>query len=72
MIKPQNKSLVVFSPRFPQLFNGRKRFFVTLNTMSNYIGSENAHNLIIKLEKVQQDKTTWKFRNHGKLEIYWK
>lgn len=68
----KNSCLVVFSPKIKELFNNRKRFFVTINTLDKYIGSHNAHIVRSKLTILQADKGTFKFRSVGKIEIYQK
>lgn len=66
----KNSCLVVFTPKQPQNYNNRKRFFVTLNTLQQYIGSGNAESVLFGFNSARTDKCTFKFRKYGKIEIY--
>ncbi|MNG22990.1 hypothetical protein D3C85_322570 [compost metagenome] len=48
----------------------RKRIFVSANTLTLYIGKENANKLIQAIKTIKVDKVTLKYRKHGKIEIY--
>jgi len=66
------KCLVVFEPKNKHNYKNRRRFLITLNTMSKYIGEKNAQALKFELKEIRTDKHTRKYRSHGKIEIYWK
>jgi len=61
---------VVFTPRDKAQYNGKKRFLVSLNQLSKYMGPENANRTVLRLRKSFADKTTIKLRTRGKFEFY--
>jgi hypothetical protein len=63
---------IVFSPKNIELYNFRKRFLISCNNLSKYIGKNNADTVKIKVSRFKSDKCTLKFRKYGKIEIYYK
>lgn len=63
--------LIVFTPKDSRQYIN-KRFLISINQLSKYIGSHNAAAVLNRFERCQQDKCTIKLRKHGKIEIYQK
>ena len=63
--------LIVFTPKDNQQYVN-KRFLISVNQLSKYIGSHNATVVLNRFERCQQDKCTIKLRKYGKIEIYQK
>jgi hypothetical protein len=61
---------VVFSPKEPQMYQDRKRFYISINRLSFYVGQNNSLAVITALKVCTTDKSTMRFRKYGKLEIY--
>ena len=70
MKKLSTEFMCVFTPKNYENFDNRKRFLVSVNRLSIYIGQKNAETAQIRIKKNKSDKCTIKFRTHGKLEIY--
>jgi hypothetical protein len=60
----------VFTPKEPSLFGGKERFAISPNRLEVYIGEENAKNLTVKALESKAQKSTFKFRKHGMVQIY--
>lgn len=63
--------LIVYSPRLHKAFPN-KRFLVSPNQLTKYVGIQNANKAILKAQNLKTNKCTLKFRSYGKLEIYLK
>ena len=53
--------LIVFTPKDSQQYVN-KRFLISINQLSKYIGSHNATAVLNRFERCQQDKCTIKLR----------
>jgi hypothetical protein len=65
-------SLVVFTPKYPELYKNRRRFLVTRNTLEKYVTSQNANKCLLYAMSCDKDKCTVNLRNYGRVEIYYK
>lgn len=61
---------IVFTPNNCELFNNRKRFLVSPNTLHTYVGVSNAETSLNRFKNCSTDKCICKFRKYGKIEIY--
>lgn len=61
--------LIVFTPKNNQQYVN-KRFLISINQLSKYIGSQNALVVLRRFERCKQDKCIIKLRKFGKIEIY--
>lgn len=68
----KNSCYVVFSPKNHKNYEERKRFLITRNTISTYIGKNNAQAVDMRATKCLTDKCTIQLRKFGKIEIYFK
>lgn len=64
--------LIVFQPKDKTNYANRRRFLVSLYTLSNYIGVSNATVVRSKYECMTVDKSTILFRKYGRIDIYLK
>ena len=63
--------LIVFTPKDNQQYVN-KRFLISINQLSKYIGSQNVSVVLSRFGRCNQDKCTIKLRKFGKIEIYQK
>jgi len=61
---------VVFKPKRPKDYGGRKRFFIGIYQLHKYIGEKNAENVILKALNSQEDRYKKAFRTKGKVYFY--
>lgn len=61
---------VVFQPKNPEEFGGRRRFAIGAGSVAKYIGEENAKTAIEKAVQSTQDCFKKKFRTHGQISFY--
>lgn len=61
---------IVFTPKKPRKYSGRKRFLVSARMLYKYVGSEASNKAICEAYRSQLQKFTIKFRSSGKLEFY--
>ena len=55
-----------------QISYNSKRFLISANSLSFYLGFQNENKVILATEKMKTYKKTIKFRKYGKIEIYLK
>lgn len=61
---------IVFQPKNPELYGGKRRFAVGANSLHKYIGLENAHNAFVRALKSKSDNVTVKLRKLGRIDFY--
>jgi hypothetical protein len=61
---------IVFQPKNPSLFEGRRRFAIGAGQIAKYLGEENAGTAILKALCSYDDSYTKKFRAHGDITFY--
>lgn len=69
-----NHFIITFKPKNPELFKNRRRFSIGANSLSKYLGKNNAQNLIQKINKLEGQtagfKYTFKYRKMGEIILY--
>lgn len=61
---------IVFQPKDPSLFGGRRRFCVGGLSLAKYIGEDNAQTAIEKAFQNAADRYTKLFRTKGRIDFY--
>lgn len=61
---------IVFQPKQPELYNGKRRFAVGAYSIQKYIGEANAETAILKAMNNMEDSICIKFRKHGSITFY--
>jgi hypothetical protein len=70
MILKNSHVRIVFSPKNRELFEGKRRFAISVNKLASYIGSKNAETCQSAHFRNKTNKCTCRFRKCGKIEIY--
>lgn len=61
---------VIFQPKNPADFGGRRRFAVGAYSLHKYLGVENSHVAITKALRNKGDRYTKLFRTKGRIDFY--
>lgn len=61
---------IVYQPKDPEQFEGKKRFAVGANSLHKYVGEHNAEIAIERALNSLDDKCTVRLRKHGRIEFY--
>lgn len=67
----KQKFNIVFQPK-DRRYTKRKKFMISVNQLSAYIGKSNERKVLFLLENSLDDRWIMKFRKYGKLWIYQK
>lgn len=59
---------VVYQPK--EKMGKYKRFFVTMKSLKNYVGEENANKAIRRAENSKGDKYSVQLRKYGRIDFY--
>lgn len=70
MYKLNREFKIVFQPKEPDLFNGRRRFAIGAYSLQKYIGEVNAKTALSRALNSKDDKCTVKLRKHGRIDFY--
>jgi len=63
---------IVFQPKEPELFSGKRRFCVGAYSLYKYIGQENANKALQRAISSDTDKYTVRLRKFGTIDFYCK
>lgn len=61
---------IVFQPKNPEDFNGKRRFAIGAGKLAEYLGEKNAETAIERALNTLDDKIRVKFRNTGWVDFY--
>lgn len=61
---------IVFQPKNPEQFAGRRRFAIGAGQMHKYLGNDNVQVAIDKALQSIEDSFTKRFRKHGAISFY--
>lgn len=63
---------IVFQPKNPEMYGGKRRFAIGAYSIQKYVGEANAYSAIMKAldRTAMADKFTIKFRANGSITFY--
>jgi hypothetical protein len=64
--------MITFTPKQPELFNGRKRFSIGGGQLAKYIGESNAKAVLTLAQKSLKHNVEKRFRKMGLIKLYYR